>query len=149
MMKNFTDIGALYEKSKNLPDVKNKLEQLEQLNNALIHLLSNELQGKCHVGAIDSDKNIVVIFAHQQQALFLLNNLSQHILTGFTRYDFYFDAVLFKVASLRLDQNNIMKYRKLDAKSKDKLIQLANCIGKKELIHEEKEPLFDEYEIKF
>ena len=148
-MKNFVDINSLYEKSKNLSNIKDRLEQLEQLNHVVLNLLPDTLRNECHVGAVDSDKNIVVIFAHQQQALFLLNNLSQHILNGLARYNFYFDAVLFRVASLRLDQNNIIKYRTLDVKQKEKLIQLADYIGKAELIHEEKVETFDEHKIKF
>ncbi len=142
---NFLNI---YHKAQNLTGIKDKLDQLDQVNRALLNLLPEELQSECHAGAIDYDKNILVIFTNGQQALFLLNNLSQHILNGLAKYSFYFDAVLFKVASLRLDKNNIVQYRKLDEKRKEKLTQLANYIGRGELIHEEEVRQLDEHEIK-
>ena len=142
---NFLNI---YHKAQNLTEIKDKLDQLDQLNRALVNLLPDELQNECHAGAIDYDKNILVIFTNGQQALFLLNNLSQHILNGLAKYSFYFDAVLFKVASLSLDKNNIVRYRKLDEKRKEKLTQLANYIGRNELIHEDEVRQLDEHEIK-
>ena len=40
-MKNFVDINALYEKSKNLSEMKDRLELLDQLNSALNKFIAN------------------------------------------------------------------------------------------------------------
>src|SRR3990167_3708086 len=101
-MKNFNTITQLYQKAETSPltsltQLKSNFLKLDQLNQILANILPANLVGTCHVGAIDEEKNIVVLFISNQQSFHLLRNLNNHILQAFTEKHFAFDKILMKV----------------------------------------------------
>jgi len=105
MKKQFTDITEIYDKSARsmhgvtggLANLRRTFAQLEVLNQILRKVLPANLTTTCHVGAIDYQKNTVVIFVSNQMAMHLLRNFTNDILQAFTNAHFAFDKILMRV----------------------------------------------------
>ncbi|MFN7094374.1 MAG: hypothetical protein ACK4M7_03325 [Burkholderiales bacterium] len=134
-MDEFQEVAAIYQQSTSLNQLNLQFKVLEQLNQLLAKALPANLTKHCHVGALDIEKSMVVIFVASSEAFHILRNLSNHILQTFNQANFDFDKVLIKVSQYKTSAHIIsIKARKLNSAQKEKLQRLANSIGKPELI---------------
>jgi F0F1-type ATP synthase gamma subunit len=133
-MDEFQEVAAIYQQSTSLNQLNLQFRVLEQLNQLLAKALPANLTKHCHVGALDIEKSMVVIFVASSEAFHILRNMSNHILQTFNQANFDFDKVLIKVSQYKTSAHISIKARKLNPAQKEKLQRLANSIGKPELI---------------
>jgi hypothetical protein len=142
----FTTLTDLYGGSALLDSLKEKFALLDNLNQKLKQFIPNNLVNLCHIGAIEERRNLLVIFVTDQQALYLLKSMSNHILQSFVQCGFDFDGILLKV-QLYKSQSSISQagntvdeteanitYKRLSSATKVRLAKLAQAIGKPELL---------------
>ena len=134
--RNINTFGNL---TGNLKQFNSTYETLEELNQLLKLYLPPHLAKFCHIGAIDLDKNWVVLFASEQQAYHTLHNMAHPILQYLAKHNYNFDSILIKVRQYSKPHDSSGKYKRLDSKYKNKLKEMAAEINKPELIIQLKE----------
>ena len=82
----------------NLPyKIQNNFFTLLQINQVLSQLVPEHLIEYCHFGAIDNDKNHIILFILNNELHHILKNYSEHILQGLQKHGFMFDGLIIKV----------------------------------------------------
>ena len=87
----------IYQNSNDLLYIKDYCNLLEQLNNVLKKSIPEYMCNICHFGAIDNDKNIIILFVENQQIFHYIRTISEHILQNLSKNGFYYDGLLIKV----------------------------------------------------
>lgn len=131
-----TKIPEIYYQSKNLEYIKDYCNLLEKLNLILQQSIPEHMKDICHFGAIDYEKNILVLFINNQQIFHYLRTISEHILQNLNKNNFFFDGILIKIKPNQSKlqnkyENNITKERY------ERLKKFANFINKPELLKPE------------
>lgn len=111
------------------------IQKLDQLNLILSDNLDPKFIPYCHVGAIDENKNQLIVYAENNHILHILENLSNHILRVMYEHNFSFDSILIKTKIQQYKNNTTIKYKNLSPEIKAKLKELSLRIGKPELVH--------------
>lgn len=101
--KNYSSISDITNSSNPLGKVGDILAILDELNKILIPILPKHIAKLCHIGAIDTKKNLVVVFVHDQQVHHLVYNMAQAILQELNKHHFKFSSIIVKVGHY---QNN-------------------------------------------
>jgi hypothetical protein len=130
-MKNINKFANLTD---NLKQFNSTYQTLEELNQILKLYLPEHLVKFCHIGAIDIDKNWVVLFVSEQQAYHTIHNMAHPILQHLSKHNHSFDSILIKVRQYKAQHDSSEKYKQLDSKYKNKLKEIAAEINKPELI---------------
>ena len=134
MTNHIKSINKFANLTGNLKQFNSTYETLEELNQLLKSYLPPHLAKHCHIGAIDSDKNWVVLFVSEQQAYHTLHNMAHPILQYLAKHNHDFDSILIKVRQYAAKHDLSEKYKFLDSKYKTKLKEMAAEINKPELI---------------
>lgn len=135
--KIFNDINLIYDSSNKLSPLKNMFQLLDELNFILKQAIPQNLAKICHVGAVDKNKNLVVLYVDEQEAIHILKNMCDHILQSLVAKGFSFDGVLIKTRPhSEVADQLVIKYKKLSPSFKDKLRKLATAIEKPEIVVE-------------
>lgn len=135
MKKNpriFAEI-SLNPQTNDLNFLNRSFKDLDNLNKILREVLPHHLQSTCHIGAIDTDAETVVLFVSNQQSFHLIRNFNEAILNALRKSNFNFQKILVRVSVPR-SEVDIVYRGELDPKRKESLKKLANEIGKPELI---------------
>ena len=130
----FTNIPAIYNKANSFASIKSTCEYLDQLNNELRKSIPEQYIKFCHFGAIDEERNIAILFISEQKIFHILRTMSEHILRQLTNNNLNFNAILFKLSKKKPQVDTSIRYKTLNQRDKDKLLKLANMIGKPELV---------------
>lgn len=135
----------LGEKLDNIGELNKTFRILNKLNQILEKTLPPNLSCNCHIGAIDRAENIAVLYITQQQLFHVIRNFSNKILQEFTNNNFHFDKLLIrnKVTTRRSSQSKEL----IDKSSREKLSQIANEIGKPDIIKAPTDIIANEDEI--
>lgn len=131
--KKFKDIPGIYTKNKSFSSLKATCDYLDELNKILFTCIPEQYAKMCHFGAIDSEKNVAILFISEQQAFHILRTMSEHILNGLLRNNFNFSGILFKVKKYQKDSAHKPHYKTLPETTKNKLLSLAKLVGKENL----------------
>ena len=142
--KSYGDVN-LGEKLDNIGGLNKTFRILNKLNQILEKILPPNLSGNCHIGAIDQAENIDVLYITQQQLFHVIRNFSNNILQEFANNNFHFDKLLIrnKVTTRRSPQSKEL----LNKNSREKLSQIANEIGKPDIIKAPTESIANDDEI--
>jgi len=135
LKKSFNRLNNLAASNKNLEDLNSIFNIIDELNQILETLLPKNLCKYCHVGAIDPDKELIVLFVSEQQVYYTIHNLANQILQHFASHNFHFNSILIKTRQYR-KQAQPIKMKALEPKIKNKLQEFANSIDKPDLIKE-------------
>ncbi|MDQ5921254.1 MAG: hypothetical protein QG673_1312 [Pseudomonadota bacterium] len=135
-VNTFLNITQIYQNASKLKPLQQIFIHLDSLNQILKNNLPKHLVAICHVGAFDD--STVVVYVNNQQALHILQSMSNAILQSFYMANYSFDNLLIRV---RVSNNykapkKITNIKKLDPTIKTGLLKLANLIGKPELLTE-------------
>ncbi len=130
----FKDAHYIYKHGHKFDEFKSICNQLDEINHALYECIPEEYAQFCHFGSIDYNKNIIVLFILEQQIFHIMRSMNDHILQHLARHNFNFDAILFKIKYHKEPRQQEVKYKQLDAMTKEKLTILANLINKPELV---------------
>lgn len=129
--KNSSEIN-LIEKLDNIGKFNQTFRILGKLNQILEQILPAHLKTNCHIGAIDERENIVVLYVTNQQLFHIIRNFSNTILSEFANNNFHFDKLL--IRNSIVIQKALHRKDPLNSSAREKLSQLANEIGKPEII---------------
>ena len=132
----FTNIPLIYAKASSFASIKSTCGYLDQLNQVLRQSIPEQYATFCHFGAIDEDRNIAILFISEQKIFHILRTMSEHILRQLSNNNLNFDAILFKHSKNKPSLDISIRYKKLSSIEKEKLLKLANYIGKPELIRD-------------
>lgn len=119
--------------SNNLNYLHKAFKELDGLNKILKSILPLYLHNTCHIGAIDEDSEIVVLFVSNQQSFHLIRNFNEAILNALIKSNFNFQKILIRISDPR-PENSIIYRGELDSRRKEKLLKLATEIGKPEMV---------------
>lgn len=126
-------IPEIYSQSKNLEYIKDSYNILKQLNLVLQKSIPEHMKDICHFGAIDNEKNIIILFVDNQQIFHYLRTISEHILQNLNKNDFFFDGILIKIKQKRSIRPT--KYNNTITEERYKRLEkFANLINKPELL---------------
>lgn len=135
--KSFNEISLIYNASNKLSSLKNIFQLLDELNFILKQTIPQNLASICHIGAVDKNKNLVVLYVDEQEAIHILKNMCDHILQSFVAKGFSFDGVLIKTRPHpEVPDKSVIKYKKLSPSFKDKLQKIATAIEKPDIVIE-------------
>ena len=76
--KQFAEI-SLAPRASDLNSLNRTFNDLDNLNKILYSVLPGHLQNTCHIGAIDTDAETVVLFVSNQQSFHLVRNFNEAI----------------------------------------------------------------------
>ena len=110
---------------------------MNQLNQVLRQSIPEQYVKLCHFGAIDEDRNIAILFISEQKIFHILRTMSEHILRQLSNNNLNFNAILFKHSKNKPTVDTSIRYKSLSPIEKEKLLKLANYIGKPELIRDD------------
>jgi hypothetical protein len=113
-------------------NLNTKFQKLDQLNKILQTILPINLKEFCHIGASDEKLETVVLFVANSNTFHLARNYSNNILHTFKSNGFDFQKILIKIGKYKHQYKSVPNAI-MDAKKRDKLLMLANDIGKPEL----------------
>lgn len=130
--KKFAEI-SLNSHAHDLNHLNKTFKNLDDLNKILREVLPHHLHNACHIGAIDTNAETVVLFVSNQQSFHLVRNFNEAILNALIKSNFNFQKILVRV-SVHHPEADIIYRGELDPKRKASLGKLANEIGKPELI---------------
>lgn len=133
-VNTFLNITQIYQESSRLKPLQQIFVHLDSLNQILKDNLPKHLVAICHVGAFDD--NTVVIYVNNQQALHIIQGMSNAILQSFYMANYSFDNLLIKVRISNDNKISMPNIKTLDTAIKTGLLKLANLIGKPELLTE-------------
>ncbi|MFN8770435.1 MAG: hypothetical protein ACK5Z5_10385 [Neisseriaceae bacterium] len=142
--KKFNDIPNIYKDAKLLSSIRNTCDYLDELNSILDKCIPTEYTNLCHFGAIDENKNIIILFIKDQLIFHRMRTMSENILRALEQNNFNFDGILFKVKQYHQEYKPQQINKCLSKTQKEKLTKLAEIIGKPELIHHESLAINDE-----
>lgn len=138
MSSKFRDYSYIYEDMSELNYLRANCDKLDQLNKILQEIIPKHLVKHCHFGAIDIDKNILVLFISTQEAFIVLRHFSGVILDKLSENGYLFDGLLTKIAnyprSLMLEHEKKETEEIKDEVKREKLRRLAELVGKPELV---------------
>jgi hypothetical protein len=136
----------IYQNSNNLLYIKEYCNLLEQLNSILKSSIPEYMANICHFGAIDNDKNIIVLFVDNQQIFHYIRSISEHILQNLTKNGFYYDGLLIKIKQRQ--QEKIVKNQvKITKERYLRLEKFAKLIDRPDLLISIEEKNSDEFDI--
>lgn len=110
--KYASSVSEINDKSNPFGRVGNLLGIITELNKTLQLIIPQNLAKLCHIGAIDLNKSMVVIFVHDQQVYHLVYNIAQKILHGLNQQHFKFDNILIKVGRYSGNHNPLNSEKK-------------------------------------
>lgn len=135
----------LSEKLDNIGELNKTFGILNKLNQLLEKILPPNLSSNCHIGAIDQAENIAVLYITQQQLFHVIRNFSNNILQEFANNNFHFDKLL--IRNKVTTKKSFHAKEQLDNDLRDKISQIANEIGKPDIIKSTTESIANEDEI--
>jgi hypothetical protein len=104
------------------------------LNKILHKSLPEHLTNHCHVGAIDAQKNLVIIYIANSSLRHIIENMANTILESFNNHHFSFAGLVTRIRPQTA--SNPPRFKKLKPEVKDKLEQLAQSINRPDLIED-------------
>lgn len=134
--KATSSASRFLENSVNLKDLSNKFAVLDELNKILDKFLPLNLKTHCHIGAIDTSKNLIILYVDNPAIRHLVYSLANPILENFNTYHFSFAGVITRICKPKFVVDNMARYKNLDTRTIHKLRQLAENIDKPELVTE-------------
>jgi hypothetical protein len=128
-------INNLLENSRGLNYLAQKFAILDELNLILNKFLPPHLAPHCHIGAIDTEKNLVILYIDEPSIGHIIYSMVNPILEFFNQHHFSFAGVLTRLRQ-QTQNNSTQNPNNADEKFKDKLHQLATGINKPGLVRD-------------
>lgn len=126
------DISSLLDNSSGLNNLAPIFAILDELNQLLTQVIPPHLTKYCRIGAIDSGKNLVVLYLEQPELKHILNGMANQILEHFHNHHFTFAGLVTRIRP-PLSQRTTQK-KAISPESRQKLQQLATSIDRDDLI---------------
>jgi hypothetical protein len=139
-------IPSIYNDSIQLSYIKNYCNLLEQLNIVLHDSIPDYMSPICHFGAIDDDKNILILFVDNQQIFYYIRNISQDILYNLNKKGFFYDGILIKIKHKQIVRTK-KHHTKISIDTYSRLERFAGFINKPELLIHHNNEEVDEIDI--
>ena len=89
--------------SSNLNSLNTTFAILDRLNHILHKTLPGNLKDACHIGAIDQNENIIVIFVSTQPLLHIIRTQSEEIIRAINQDGFNIENLLIRI---RVENNS-------------------------------------------
>ncbi|MCC2624637.1 MAG: hypothetical protein K0R14_510 [Burkholderiales bacterium] len=134
MQKNRT-IGQILGDIGGLQELSQILLVLDELNRILHSFLPGHLVDHCHVGAINSEKNLVIIYLANSSVRHIIENMANPILENFNNHHFSFAGLVTRIRPQTV--RNPPRFKQLNHDAKSKLAELAKSINRPDLIENE------------
>jgi hypothetical protein len=134
-MRKSRKIDEVLGNAGSLQGLSQVLSVLDELNAILHKFLPEHLLDHCHVGAIDRDKNLVIVYIANSSLRHIIENMANPILEEFNNHHFSFAGLITRIRLLV--NTNPPRYKKLKPEAKSKLEQLAQSISRPDLIENE------------
>ncbi|HLX54112.1 MAG TPA: hypothetical protein VKR58_09225 [Aquella sp.] len=135
MMQATKKLNSVLGNSLSLKDLSQTFSTLDELNTILHKALPEHLIDHCHVGAIDIQKNLVIVYLANSSLRHVIENMANPILESFNNYHFSFAGLVTRIRPQAV--NNPPRFKKLKPEVKNKLGQLAQSINRPDLIEDE------------
>lgn len=110
--------------------------RLKILNQLLYSVIPESLHAYVHIGAIDFKQMSIIIFTSNASTINNIKEFAQLILRRLDRENYTFNSIMFKV-KVNLTSQVVAndEPRIIDDNTRQKLLNLANIIGKPELVN--------------
>lgn len=145
-MRESNKVIDVLEDIASLKDLSQTFAILDELNRILHKFLPAHLNKYCHIGAIDSEKGLVILYLSSSAPGHIIKTMANPILENFNKHHFSFTEILIRIRPLY--STNYSRHKNLEPGVKNKLQQLAQSINRMDLI-EDKVPVNDIKEIDF
>jgi predicted double-glycine peptidase len=133
-------IDSVLENAPSLRNVSQTFAILDELNRILHKFLPPHIAKNCHIGAIDTQKNLIILYLTDPAIGHIISSMANLILENFNNHHFSFAGIVNRV---RPKHSGIkpVEPKHLEPKLRDKLTQLAISIDKIDLIEDEVDTL--------
>lgn len=134
-MRGSKRIDQVLNNAASLKDFSQIFAILDELNRILHKFLPTHLTKHCHIGAIDSKKNLVILYLADPALNHIINGMANPILDNFNAHHFSFAGLITRIRYRHT--GNPIRHKHLEPKVKNKLEQLAESINRRDLIVDE------------
>jgi hypothetical protein len=134
-VKETKKLNSVLENAESLRDLSQAFSILDELNKILHKFLPAHLAKHCHIGAIDSEKNLVILYLGDSALGHIINGMASPILENFNNHHFSFAGLVTRIRPQAT--TNPIRLKHLEPKVKGKLEQLAQSINRPDLIEDE------------
>ncbi|MCE3269363.1 MAG: hypothetical protein K0R49_1617 [Burkholderiales bacterium] len=133
-MRETKKIDSVLEDARSLQDLSQKFSKLDELNQILHKILPEHLINHCHIGAVDNDKNLVILYLDNSTLKHIFTGMANQILESFNNHHYSFAGIITRIR-LQTTTNSVRR-KPLTPKVKSKLTQLAQSINRPDLIED-------------
>lgn len=134
-MRESKKVDSVLENAGSLRGLSETFSILDELNKILHRFLPKHLVKYCHIGAVDVDKNLVVLYLSDSTLKHIIEGMASAILDNFNNHHFSFSGLVTRIRPNGKAMPARRKY--LEPKALDKLEQLAQSINRPDLIEDE------------
>lgn len=129
-------IDRVLAQATSLRDLTQIFAMLDELNRILHKFLPEYLTQYCHIGALDYEKNLIILYLNDSNIRHIIESMANLILANFNSHHFTFAGLITRIRPVVTTGNTRRAPKLAPPHIRNKLQQLAHSIGRIDLIQD-------------